>query len=497
MLVNVNSVGLWGVDAVGVSVEVNIAGRGFPGFDIVGLAAKSVVESRERVRTAIVNSGIEFPSNKKITVNLAPADFPKEGTLYDLPIAVGIMCYVSNINIPTDTVFLGELSLDGKLRHTKGGLLAAIFAKDISVIAPPDLNSVLKCLRDPLILKKFVGTSASTSTVNIGSTSISDAPPHPKFSDVLGQEQAKRALVIAAAGGHNVILTGPPGSGKSMLSKAFSSILPKMCPEEFLEVTKIYSSAGYLMGNDTFLTKRPFRAPHHTISYVSMVGGGLVPRPGEISLAHRGVLFLDEFPEFPRPIIETLRQPLEEGSICINRNGRSAVFPARFTLLAACNPCPCGYLNHPARPCVCTKHSIERYKNRISGPVLDRIDLHVSIKPVDVDNLTLKNTTFLTRYVDNSLTTADSIGNAVSVQRKRMNTCGIYSNSELTNKMLSEFCTLDPESEKIMKVAAVKFNLSARSYFRTIKISRTIADLALSEDIRAEHVMEALQYRCG
>ena len=398
MLIKVTSVSFTGLTTIGIDVEVNIADRGLPSFDIVGLPNKAVAESRERVRTALINSHIDFPM-RRITVNLAPGDVPKYGAFYDLPIAVGILSEIMGFEIPKESIFFGELSLDGSVRHTKGALLAALFAKEHSLnsifVPAQSANeaSVVKGVRvfpvkdlDQL-LKYFY------SEIELEPAVYSPASPQNKkavdfdMSEVMGQEQAKRALEIAAAGGHNVLMTGSPGSGITMLARALPGIMPLLNEEESMEVTRIYSSAGNIPPGGSLIVTRPFRSPHHIISQVGLVGGGAHPQPGEISLAHRGILFLDEFNEFPRSVIEALRQPLEDGQLTISRSLERVTYPSRFILVAAANPCPCGYLNDETRVCTCTKREIIRYQKKLSGPILDRIDLHVEVPVVEIKKL--------------------------------------------------------------------------------------------------------------
>ncbi|MFC1722100.1 YifB family Mg chelatase-like AAA ATPase [Patescibacteria group bacterium] len=504
MLIKVKSAANYGINTIGVDVEVNVASRGFPSFDIVGLPSKAVAESKDRVKTAIINSGFEFP-NKKITINLAPADLPKEGSFYDLPIAVGIMSVVLEKELPESSIFYGELSLDGGLRHTKGSLLIAIYAKEndykkfilpiscaneASVVDGIDVIPInnLRNLHDILIgvsspkphkfVKKRNGTKEN----------------HPfDFVDVLGQYQAKRALEIAIAGGHNCLLVGSPGGGKTMLAKALKSVLPPLNYSESIEVTKIYSAAGIIKPNQSLISARQIRSPHHTTSYAGMIGGGSNPKPGEISLAHRGVLFLDELAEFPRHVLETLRQPIEDGEVTIARSLCSVTFPCRFIFIAASNPCPCGYASHPKRTCTCTQHQINRYNKKISGPLLDRIDLHVNVNSVDPSELSVKKA--FTKNVDTSKKIKNRILEARKIQLNRLEAEKLYANSEMNNEQLGKYCVLSRGSDKIIKFAIRKFNLSARSYFKIIKVSRTIADLDRSKNIEERHVSEALQFR--
>jgi len=501
MLAKVFSGATIGLDGILIDVEVDVANRGFPTFNLVGLPNKAVDEAKDRVRTAIVNVDFEMPDSR-ITVNLAPADIPKEGSSFDLPIAIGILAASGMIKktLLNNSLFIGELSLEGKLRKVPGviSLVQTAKSKKIINIFLPLENAQEAALISGLniypvydlieLIFHLNEEKLITSFPPIDIQSLKQEVVYEfDFSEVKGQEAAKRALEIAAAGMHNVHLKGVPGAGKTMLCRAFPSILPPMEKEEILEVTKIYSILGLI--NQGFILTRPFRSPHHTTSRIGLIGGGTNPLPGEISLAHRGVLFLDEFPEFPRFVLESLRQPLEDGIITISRAAGSLTFPCRFLLLAASNPCPCGYLGHPKRRCHCLPGTILKYHKRLSGPLLDRIDLHIDVPQVEEEKL------IDSASAESSETIRQRIINARSRQQKRFINTRIKTNGEMTPKEIKKFCQLTSEATNLLKQAISRLSLSARSYFKIIKISQTIADFEDAEKIQVRFIAEALQYR--
>lgn len=504
----INTGALTGLTAHRVTVETD-TNNSLPNVVIVGLPDTAVSEAKERVRSAIKNSGYSFPT-KKVTINLAPADIKKEGSLYDLPIAIGILSANGDLDSEKfkEFAFMGELSLDGSLRSVSGvlPLVAGLRELGITKIIVPEENVKEAALIQDI---EVYGAKHLTDVINNFTENIENKKKLIKttcnikdymksecekidydFKDVKGQVKAKKALEIAAAGGHNILMSGSPGSGKTLLTKCFASILPPPEPEEAIELTKIYSIAGLVDKEHPLITKRPFRTVHHTASSVGIIGGGSNPKPGEITLAHRGILFFDELVEFPRPVLEVMRQPLEDGEIVISRAQISIKYPAKFIFVGAMNPCPCGYYGDKEKECTCAEFQVKRYLSKISGPLLDRIDIQIEVPRLNTEELLNKNF-----ESESSLDIRKRVIKAREIQTKRYKGYGIFTNSELTPKLIKKFCKIDEKSEDFVRMICKKFNLSGRSYDRLLKLSRTIADLDGSENIKSEHLAQAVQYR--